>query len=237
MTSPLAQGMMWNPRTPWVKWNPCTARLIWNTLQNGWFYISLQHGWYSCMGDFTCLYSMADMKSHSAWVILHLFTAWLIFLQHGWVYMSLQHGWYEIPFSTCDFTSLYNISDIWQPFTAWMTWNPSSCRVCRKRLMGGHVFKYIRVLYPMSHREPEWKSLCRMGVPNERCEIPHSEHRFPAPSSKLRGLVMPLKGHSLSPRSCPPTRSAPSERFRTDKTVEATKRPSTHINTRRIHPG
>ena len=26
-------------------------------------------------------------------------------------------------------------------------------------------------------------------------------------------LVTPLKGHSLSPRSCPATRSAPSERF------------------------
>ena len=30
----------------------------------------------------------------------------------------------------------------------------------------------------------------------------------------LPDLVMPLKGHSLSPRSCPPTRSAPSKRFR-----------------------
>ena len=63
---------------------------------------------------------------------------------------------------------------------------------------------------------------------------PNSEHRFlalssklrdlfPAPSSKLRvslsgtflqtlpDLVTPLKGHSLSPPSCPPTRSAPSE--------------------------
>ena len=29
----------------------------------------------------------------------------------------------------------------------------------------------------------------------------------------LPELVTPLKGHSLSPRSCPPTRSAPSERF------------------------
>ena len=29
----------------------------------------------------------------------------------------------------------------------------------------------------------------------------------------LPDLVRPLKGHSLSPRSCPPTRSAPSERF------------------------
>ena len=30
----------------------------------------------------------------------------------------------------------------------------------------------------------------------------------------LPELVTPLKGHSLSPRSCPPTRSAPSETFR-----------------------
>ena len=29
----------------------------------------------------------------------------------------------------------------------------------------------------------------------------------------LPDLVTPLKGHSLPPRSCPPTRSAPSERF------------------------
>ena len=29
----------------------------------------------------------------------------------------------------------------------------------------------------------------------------------------LPDFVTPLKGHSLSPRSCPPTRSAPSERF------------------------
>ena len=29
----------------------------------------------------------------------------------------------------------------------------------------------------------------------------------------LPDLVTPLKGHSLSPRSCPPMRSAPSERF------------------------
>ena len=29
----------------------------------------------------------------------------------------------------------------------------------------------------------------------------------------LPDLVTPLKGHSLSPRNCPATRSAPSERF------------------------
>ena len=43
--------------------------------------------------------------------------------------------------------------------------------------------------------------------------LPHSEHRFLAPSSKLPDLVTPLKGHSSSQPSWPPTRSAPSERF------------------------
>ena len=44
--------------------------------------------------------------------------------------------------------------------------------------------------------------------------VSHSEHRFPASSSKLLpDLVTPLKGHSLFPHSCPPTQSAPSERF------------------------
>ena len=43
--------------------------------------------------------------------------------------------------------------------------------------------------------------------------ISHSEPRFPAPSSKLHYLVTPLQGHSLFLRSCPPTLSAPSERF------------------------
>ena len=67
--------------------------------------------------------------------------------------------------------------------------------------------------------------------------LQHSEHRFLAPSSNTPGiafrhlhptlraslsgtflqtlpdLVTPLKGHSLSPSSCPPTRSAPSESF------------------------
>ena len=38
----------------------------------------------------------------------------------------------------------------------------------------------------------------------------------------LPELVTPLKGHSLSPRNCPPTRSAPSQRFGTNKTVEET---------------
>ena len=47
----------------------------------------------------------------------------------------------------------------------------------------------------------------------KRCSECDSEHRFPAPPPNSAELVTPLKGHSLSPRSCPPTRSAPSERF------------------------
>ena len=104
-------------------------------------------------------------------------------------------------------------------------------------------------------RDLKWRSLV---VLRWRYEA-HSEHRFPAPKflQTLPDLVTPLKGNSLSPRSCPPTRSAPSERFGywsnskhwrkvpesdalsvgTDKTVEATQRPSTHVNMRHIHPG
>ena len=54
----------------------------------------------------------------------------------------------------------------------------------------------------------------------------HSQHRLPAPASKLQQLVTPLNVYSLSPRSCPPTLSARSERFGTDidTAVEATQR-------------
>ena len=64
-------------------------------------------------------------------------------------------------------------------------------------------------------RNEIWQSLEEGAVKrcSECASWAHSEHRFPAPSSKLPDLVTPLKGHSLSPRSCPPTRSASSERF------------------------
>ena len=52
----------------------------------------------------------------------------------------------------------------------------------------------------------------------------------------LPELVTPLKGHSLSPRSCPPRLSAPSEGFGTNKTTEATQRPCTHVNLRHVRP-
>ena len=47
---------------------------------------------------------------------------------------------------------------------------------------------------------------------------PHSQHHLPALSPKLPQPVTPLKGHSSSPRSCPPTLPPPSERLGTDKT-------------------
>ena len=63
---------------------------------------------------------------------------------------------------------------------------------------------------------------------------PHCEHRFPAPSSKLRAplsgtflqtlpdLVTPLKGHSLSPRSCQRRGQPHLKGSGTNMTVEAT---------------
>ena len=48
--------------------------------------------------------------------------------------------------------------------------------------------------------------------------------------------VTPLKGNSLSPRSCPPTLSAPSESYCANKTVKATWRRSTHVITKRVRP-
>ena len=51
---------------------------------------------------------------------------------------------------------------------------------------------------------------CRLGEADT-----HSEHHFPASSPKLcqNWLRRPLKGNSLSSRICPPTPSAPSDRF------------------------
>ena len=64
------------------------------------------------------------------------------------------------------------------------------------------------------HLPPKLKGGCRkpvLGVwilPTLRASLPGTFLQT------LPHLVTPLKGHSLSPRSCPPTRSAPSERFR-----------------------
>ena len=55
----------------------------------------------------------------------------------------------------------------------------------------------------------------------------------------LPDLVTSLNGHSLSPRSCPATRSAPSERFGclgTDKTVELSNLAPKHARTHETHP-
>jgi len=64
-----------------------------------------------------------------------------------------------------------------------------------------------------------WSSLMSVSTPPVLWDgvtarwgaAPHSEHRFPAPSSKLCQIWL---RHSISPRSCPATRSAPSGRFR-----------------------
>ena len=51
----------------------------------------------------------------------------------------------------------------------------------------------------------------------------------------LPDLVTPLKGHSLSPRSCPPTRSAPSERFGYDYDCGSSLAPK-HPRKHETHP-
>ena len=56
---------------------------------------------------------------------------------------------------------------------------------------------------------------------------------FRHPPQTLPDLVTPLKGHSLSPRSCPPTRSAPSERFDDSRSNLAPKHARQHES---VHP-
>ena len=51
----------------------------------------------------------------------------------------------------------------------------------------------------------------------------------------LPDLVTPLKGYSLSSRSCPPTRSAPSERFRYEYDCRSSLAPK-HARKHEAHP-
>ena len=52
----------------------------------------------------------------------------------------------------------------------------------------------------------------------------------------LPALVIPLKGHSSSPRSCPPTLSAPSDGLGTNKTG-INMAQGTHVNMRHVGYG
>ena len=53
----------------------------------------------------------------------------------------------------------------------------------------------------------------------------------------LPDLVTPLKGHLYLRAAVHRRGQHPPKSFGTDKTLEATKRPSTHVNMRHIHPG
>ena len=82
----------------------------------------------------------------------------------------------------------------------------------------------IAVGFQLAHENPPYLDPAIVetfdnGTVLTRC---HSQYRYSvtlrAPPSgtflqTLPDLVTPLKGHSLSPRCCPATRSAPSERF------------------------
>ena len=80
----------------------------------------------------------------------------------------------------------------------------------------GHHLKNVQEARARERNTPHRSETLqhKLEQSTNRTPFTHSEHCFPAPSSKLcRDLVTPLKGHSLSLRSCPATRSAPSERF------------------------
>ena len=70
---------------------------------------------------------------------------------------------------------------------------------------------------PLQWRNQIWKSLEEgAGKRCSECGLDsHSEHHSVSGTllQTLPDLVKPRKGHTLSPRSCPATRSAPSERF------------------------
>ena len=102
---------------------------------------------------------------------------------------------------------------------------PVTCSSCATR--GAPVHSHtlgssvLMVIKPGSsdarHKSEQWDgfgSLCRpcrtgglMVMPTLRASLSGTFLQT------LPDLVTPLKGHSLSPRSCPATRSAPSERF------------------------
>ena len=67
---------------------------------------------------------------------------------------------------------------------------------------------------------------------------PHSEHRFQAPSSKLCQIWLRHRGGTLYLRAAVQRRGlGPPKGLGTDKTLEAAKRPRTHVNMACIHPG
>ena len=100
-------------------------------------------------------------------------------------------------------------------------WRNRSSRITCKR----HVANLPPLLF--TERKPEATALKLKSLPLHRLHGIMDLHTLRAPFSgtflqTLPDLVASLKGHSLSPRSCPSTRSAPSESSGTDKTVDAT---------------
>ena len=93
------------------------------------------------------------------------------------------------------------------------------CRCVQKHIQFGSVLMFHRVLVHRAYIPP---CLCSiMFRLQSTMSLVHHVYVPLTLRASLSGtflqtlpkLVMLLKGHSLSPRSCPPTWSAPSERF------------------------
>ena len=103
----------------------------------------------------------------------------------------------------------------------WITYN--SRRKCCRFLSASTVFSCVHIIVWLpvfvifNARTYADVCDCARGLYEHRKKV-YTESTLRASLSgtflqTLPDLVTPLKGHSLSPCSCPPTRSAPSERF------------------------
>ena len=124
-----------------------------------------------------------------------------------------------------------------KPHPGWLVYTMRSCGLSFSwiRIKFDHIFDraFPSFQVGVSHLEmPESVGylshclVCLSSASRRTCSIDSSASPFldlprPTLQASLSGtflqtlpdLVTPLKGHSLSPRSCPPTRSPPSERF------------------------
>ena len=91
--------------------------------------------------------------------------------------------------------------------------------------------------FSLHRKQPVSPNPC-LGGREDRESIAHSEHRFPAPSSKLcKNWLRHWRGTLYLRAAVHRRGQRPPKVLGTDMTAEAAYRPSTHANMRRIHPG
>ena len=114
---------------------------------------------------------------------------------------------------------------------------PSPIKDERERRKTGRKLCHVTVNFILSFTH----SIPHFGQPPcIHCTLqdPHSKHRFPTPSSRLCQNWLRHRRGTLYLRAAVHRRSQrPPKGWDTNKTVEATKRPSTHVNMRRVRSG